>query len=114
MTRKASSDLTQPAGHPQNNANRALRDACVRFDEQLKAFIKNAHNDQDAAHVAAQVLFEVRRLENALSSPLQALPIRLSADAGFSDIQAPFSASALAATEPAKVTVIPPVDKEDV
>lgn len=48
MTRK-----TVP-GHPQSNADRALRVACIHFDEQIKAFIKDTRNDQDTTHVAAQ------------------------------------------------------------
>ncbi len=83
MTRKTSPD------HPQSYGNRVLLDACIHFDEHLKAFIKNARNDQDTAHLAAQVLFEVRRLENAMSPANKKDESRDAA------------------------TVIPPVDRED-
>ena len=88
MTRKTAQ------GHPRSNTNRALLDACIHFDDQIKAFIKNARNDQDTAHLAAQVLFEVRRLENALSP---------------ADKREKSEEQAKRVT----VTVIPPVDTED-
>ena len=43
----------------------ALLDACENFEESLKRFIRNPKAG-DAAQVAAQCLFEVRKLENAL------------------------------------------------
>jgi len=43
----------------------ALLDACENFEESLKRFIRNPKAG-GTAQVAAQCLFEVRKLENAL------------------------------------------------
>jgi hypothetical protein len=42
-----------------------LLDACENFEASLKRFIRNPKAG-DVAQLAAQCLFEVRRLENAL------------------------------------------------
>ena len=44
----------------------ALTSACVVFANALKRFIKTPKAG-NAAHIAAQCLFEVRRLDNALT-----------------------------------------------
>ena len=108
MTRKTAPD------HPQSNANRVLRDACVRFDECLKTFIKNAQNDQGTAHVAAQVLFEVRRLENALSPANKCEKVRRTSEKRFSaSVSGEADSSGPKGESRDAVTVIPPVDRAD-
>jgi hypothetical protein len=67
--------LEQNARHPEmesrrrmaisSKERRALLDACENFEESLKRFIRNPKAG-DVAQVAAQCLFEVRKLENAL------------------------------------------------
>lgn len=41
--------------------------ACILFEDALKAFIKNRGNDASATHMAARILFDVRRMENHLT-----------------------------------------------
>ncbi|WP_437559376.1 hypothetical protein [Acidithiobacillus sulfuriphilus] len=53
---------------PANRGERqALAGACAAFEEDLKRFIRDPKSG-DAAHIAAQCLFAVRGLENALLS----------------------------------------------
>lgn len=48
-----------------NTPVHVLLHACGDFENRLKFFIKNTRN-KDAAYMAAQCLFDVRRLEGAL------------------------------------------------
>lgn len=52
--------------HKTSHAERVLLDACRNFNGLLKAFIKDPKSGRNA-HLAAQVLFDMRRLENALA-----------------------------------------------
>lgn len=42
-----------------------MMNACISFEDVLKAIVRNPESGH-AAHVAAQCLFDVRKLENAL------------------------------------------------
>ncbi|MHB1665954.1 hypothetical protein [Thiomonas sp.] len=69
---------------PQVHAERVLLEACLSFDDRLKAFIKDARNDEHVVHAAARALFEVRRLENAINEDahpaMTAVPVIPSVD----------------------------------
>lgn len=53
------------ANQAPGNQRQALAGACVAFEDALKRFIRDPKSG-DAAHIAAQCLFAVRGLENAL------------------------------------------------
>lgn len=64
--------------HREAKDHQALANACVVFADALKQFIKTPKAG-DTAHIAAQCLFEVRRLDNALTKTPLALVSHLSA-----------------------------------
>jgi hypothetical protein len=92
----------------------ALMNACISFGESLKAFIKDPKSGR-AAHIAAQCLFDVRKLENAIAEdgsrawpldrhpPCREHPKRNSLD----------TTATCAVNEVTRINIIPPVHKED-
>ncbi len=44
-----------------------LRDACARFDEALRAFVRNSLASRDIAYDVARLLFQIRELERKLN-----------------------------------------------
>ncbi len=81
------------------NRNFADRVACETFEEILRNIIRDHSNG--AAHIAAECLFAVRRLENALTASSH---VGMPAASRF---------RSCAGANPATVRVISPVDKED-
>lgn len=95
----------------------ALTNACISFGETLKAFIKDPNSGR-AAHVAAQCLFEVRKLENAIAEEGGGTRLARGTGVGIA-AGGPESALAPKALAPVshpageKRSVIPPVCRED-
>lgn len=100
--------------------------ACISFEESLKTFIKDPKSG-GAAHLAAQCLFEVRKLENVIAE--EGNNAALALGTGLFDLEnrrndfddkAPSAAAKpsgsnpdATANESVLITLIPPINKED-
>jgi hypothetical protein len=88
---------------------KSVRTACETFEDVLMRIIRNPDNGT-VAHVAAECLFAVRKLENALTASSNPSAACKSVTGSSLVTGTTVSTPAPPAVE---VQIIPPVDKED-